>query len=87
MRSKPTDRPRHNTRLLTPRELSIVRAVALGESTREAATRLKVSPHTVQGGLQRIYLKLGFASRAGLVRWAYETGLVGPGLRPPDARS
>ena len=61
---------------LTPREQNIVQAVALGDSTRDVADRLRLSPYTIQGHLQRIYIKLGLQNRAALVRWAYETGLV-----------
>ena len=63
-------------RPLTPRETEIVKAIAAFDTTAGAARQLSVAPGTVQKSLHVIYIKVGVRSRAGLVRWAYESGLV-----------
>ena len=51
---------------LTPREIEIVRLVALGLGNKEIARRLGVSVTTVRTHLSKIYGKLGTASRVEL---------------------
>jgi DNA-binding CsgD family transcriptional regulator len=51
---------------LTPQELQIGIVLAEGRTTREAATRLFLSPKTVEYHLRHVYLKLGVSSRAEL---------------------
>ena len=52
---------------LSPRECGIVRAVFDGDSEKDAAERLGLSPHTVHTYLWRIYRKLGVQSREQLL--------------------
>jgi DNA-binding CsgD family transcriptional regulator len=55
---------------LTRQELQVLRAVAQGITNREAAAQLFISPRTVDHHLRSIFLKLGIASRAELIRLA-----------------
>lgn len=54
-------------RLLTPREIEIVRLLATGITSRVAAERLKVSTATVRNHVQHILAKLGAHSRVEVV--------------------
>lgn len=63
---------------LTARERDIVRLVALGHTNREIAERLVLSVRTIETHRARIQRRLGFGSRAELVRWALERGLLAP---------
>lgn len=49
---------------LTPRETEIVLLVASGQTNREIATRLAISPYTVADHLKSIFAKLDVASRS-----------------------
>ncbi len=49
---------------LSPREIEVLRRVSLGESNKEAALRLGISPSTVRTHLERIFKKLDCKSRA-----------------------
>jgi DNA-binding CsgD family transcriptional regulator len=55
-------------RSLTPQELQVALIVAQGDTTREAAAALFLSPKTVEFHLGNTYRKLGIRSRAELVR-------------------
>jgi len=52
---------------LSPRECGIVRTVFDGDSEKDAAQRLGLSPHTVHTYLWRIYRKLRVQSREELL--------------------
>ena len=54
---------------LTAQELQIARLVAGGASNRDVATRLFLSPRTVEYHLYKIYPKLGVASRMELAQF------------------
>ncbi|MDQ2673595.1 MAG: LuxR C-terminal-related transcriptional regulator, partial [Chloroflexota bacterium] len=58
---------------LTPSEERIARMAAGGLTNREVASRLRISPKTVEANLTRAYGKLGIRTRAELGRWASET--------------
>jgi DNA-binding CsgD family transcriptional regulator len=53
---------------LTPAELDVVRLVSEGLANNDIATRLFVSPRTVQTHLTHVYTKLGLTSRVQLVQ-------------------
>jgi len=52
----------------------VVRLVGDGLGNKDIATRLFVSPRTVQSHLTHVYAKLGIASRVQLVREAARHG-------------
>jgi DNA-binding CsgD family transcriptional regulator/tetratricopeptide (TPR) repeat protein len=54
--------------LLTPQELQVVRLAAAGETNRDIAARLFLSPRTVSHHLYRAFPKLGVATRTELAR-------------------
>jgi DNA-binding CsgD family transcriptional regulator len=55
---------------MTSAELAVARLVAEGQTNREVADRLFVSPHTVNSHLRHIFSKLGINSRVELARLA-----------------
>jgi DNA-binding CsgD family transcriptional regulator len=55
---------------LTPAELDVARLVSEGLGNKEVATRLFVSPRTVQAHITHIYTKLGLTSRVQLAQEA-----------------
>ncbi|MFI4984572.1 MAG: response regulator [Solirubrobacterales bacterium] len=61
---------------LTPREVEVLRLIALGHTSVEVARNLHISPRTVESHRARLYGKLGLASRADLVRYALGRGLL-----------
>lgn len=63
-------------RLLTPRELDIVKLVAVGLRNSEIAERLFISEGTVKVHLHNIYQKIGVDSRTRLARYAQTNRLV-----------
>lgn len=63
-------RPSSGWESLTPTELDVVRLVAEGIPNKDIATRLFVSPRTVQSHLRDVYNKLGLASRVQLAQEA-----------------
>lgn len=65
---------------LTDREREILVLVARGLSNAEIAEHLVISPATVKTHLARVMQKLDAHDRAGLVIYAYEHGLVKPGV-------
>jgi len=67
---------REVAKLLTPRELEIVRLAASGLRNKEIASRLKISEGTVKIHLHRSYEKLHVDSRIALLRYAQTKGLV-----------
>jgi two-component system response regulator NreC len=61
---------------LTPRELEVLRLIALGHTNAEIATMLYVSVRTVENHRASVMRKLALRTRAELVRYATESGLV-----------
>jgi DNA-binding CsgD family transcriptional regulator len=63
-------RPTSGWASLTPTERDVVRLVSEGLANNDIATRLFVSPRTVQTHLTHIYTKLGLTSRVQLAQEA-----------------
>ena len=61
---------------LTPRELTILTAVAGGLTTKAISQELWLSEHTVKFHLTNIYRKLGVSHRSAAVRYAFENDLA-----------
>jgi DNA-binding NarL/FixJ family response regulator len=66
----------HVRPLLGEREHEVLRRVASGDTDKEIAQRLYISPRTVQNHLTRIREKTGLRRRAELTRWAMEHSLT-----------
>jgi DNA-binding CsgD family transcriptional regulator len=65
-------------RSLSPRERELLPLLARGLSQRELAAQLGVTVKTIETYRTRIGHKLGLTSRAGLVRFALDNGLLHP---------
>lgn len=63
--------------LLSPREVEIVRLIALGHTSVEIAAMLHLSRRTVETHRARIFHKLELTTRAELVRFALDRHLIG----------
>jgi DNA-binding NarL/FixJ family response regulator len=61
---------------LTPREREVLQLVAEGYSNAEIAARLVLSPRTVERHRSNVMDKLGLHSRADLVRYAVQRGIL-----------
>lgn len=61
---------------LTARESDVLRLVVEGLTARQIATRLGLSPRTVENHVQHLLGKLPVTNRAALVRYAIEHGLA-----------
>jgi DNA-binding NarL/FixJ family response regulator len=61
---------------LTPRELETLELLARGFPQREAASVMKVSPHTIGAHVKSIYAKMAVNSRSEAVFEAVQSGLI-----------
>jgi HD-GYP domain-containing protein (c-di-GMP phosphodiesterase class II) len=61
---------------LTPREIEVLRLIAAGDTAKEAARKLDISPKTADNHIQSLYSKIGVTTRAGAALYALERGLV-----------
>jgi DNA-binding CsgD family transcriptional regulator len=61
---------------LSARELEVLGLVAEGKTSREIASSLTISQHTVRRHLENIFAKLGVNSRAAAIAYAYEHDLL-----------
>lgn len=61
---------------ISPRELDVLRAVAAGQSNKEIARALGVSPNTIKTHTARLYEKLGAVRRAQAVARARELSIL-----------
>ena len=73
-RTASSDEPRSTP--LSKREREILQRVADGATTRQVASDLGISPHTVKTHLERIFEKLGANDRAQAVAIAIRSGIV-----------
>ena len=78
----PVSAARRPSEELTSRELDVLRMVGTGLSNTDIAAELMLSEATVKTHIYRVMTKLDLASRAQVVVYAYETGLVTPGGLP-----
>jgi len=62
---------------LTAREVEVLALAAQGQSNREIADRLVISPKTVGNHIEHIYVKIGCSSRAEASLFAMQQGLLG----------
>lgn len=65
---------------LTPREREVLVLVARGHANQEIADALVISPYTAKTHVNNVMTKLHAHDRAQLVIWAYEAGIVVPGV-------
>jgi len=63
-------------RIVTPREIEVLRMMAEGLSNKEIASRLGISDHTVKFHVSSIFAKLGASSRTGAVTIGIRQGLI-----------
>jgi DNA-binding CsgD family transcriptional regulator/pimeloyl-ACP methyl ester carboxylesterase len=61
---------------LSPREREVLRLLAAGESNRQIARRLGLSPHTVERHVANLYRKIGARGRADATAYALRSGLA-----------
>jgi two-component system response regulator NreC len=73
---------------LSAREVEVLRLIALGHTNAEIASQLYLSVRTVETHRAHIQQKLGLSTRAELVGYALDHGLVSaPGHAPPGSRA
>jgi HD-GYP domain-containing protein (c-di-GMP phosphodiesterase class II) len=61
---------------LTPREVDVLRLLALGLTARQVADRLSIAAKTVDHHVQHIYTKLGVSTRGAAALFAIENGIL-----------
>ena len=71
-----TRRRREGPAGLTPREVEVLRLLALGLSNKAIAERLVISPKTVGNHVEHIYAKIDASTRATASLFAMQHGLL-----------
>jgi DNA-binding NarL/FixJ family response regulator len=61
---------------LSPRQMDVLRQLASGDSNREIAVRLSVSPETIKSHVASLLSKLQLPNRTALVAYAVRLGLI-----------
>ena len=72
---------------LSAREAEVLRLIALGHTNVEIASQLYLSVRTVETHRAHIQRKLGLSSRAELVGYALEHGLLSTAAHAPPGNS
>jgi DNA-binding NarL/FixJ family response regulator len=75
----------HPTDRLSPREIEVLRQLALGYTNKEIANRLELSVKSVETYRARVSEKLGLSGRAELFRYALENGMILPDKATPPS--
>jgi len=73
---KPRKPKTQRLNVLTPRELEVLTLLAYGHTNAEIADRLHISERTVETHRNNIMTKMEFESRAQLVRFAIDNGML-----------
>ena len=71
-----TESPRDRLQRLTPREREVLALVTTGNTNREIAARLGISPRTVESHRESLMKKLALRTVADLTRFALQAGLL-----------
>lgn len=71
-----SNRPTPGAALPSPRQMSVLRAVAAGESNKQIARGLGISETTVKADLRVLFAELGAGSRAEAIAIAMRSGLI-----------
>jgi HD-GYP domain-containing protein (c-di-GMP phosphodiesterase class II) len=61
---------------LTPREMEVLRLIAIGHTTAQVAEALSISPKTADHHIQHIYAKIGASNRSVATLFAMQHGLI-----------
>ncbi|HET7489662.1 MAG TPA: HD domain-containing phosphohydrolase [Acidimicrobiales bacterium] len=61
---------------LSPREVEVLRLLALGLTTRQVAERLVIAPKTADHHVQHVYTKIGVSTRGAAALFAIEHGVL-----------
>jgi HD-GYP domain-containing protein (c-di-GMP phosphodiesterase class II) len=61
---------------LTAREIDVLKLLARGESSKQIAATLVISPKTARNHIEHIYTKIGATNRAGAALFAIQHGLL-----------
>jgi two-component system response regulator NreC len=75
-RAKASDQRDEILDILTPREREVLQLIAKGFSNRQIAERLQISVKTVETHRGNMMSKLDIHDRAGLVKFAFDSGLI-----------
>jgi DNA-binding NarL/FixJ family response regulator len=71
--------------VLTSREIEILEIVGVGLTVKQVASRLGLSPRTVEAHLAKLYRKLGVRNRVQALSRAASLGLVEIGPHAPSS--
>lgn len=67
---------RKKNRILSPRERDVLKLLAMGQTSKEAARQLGISPRTIETHKSHMFTKLEMKTMADLIRYAAQIGLV-----------
>ena len=68
-------------RMISDRECEVLKLISQEYTTKQIASTLYLSPHTVDSHKKNLKLKLDVKNSAGLVRRGFEMGILMPGMR------